>query len=119
MTKLDEKFNKQFDESVKDVGEIPKDAKKKSVLVGIGAGVVSAGGAAATVAAYGTASTLAPISTVAGAAATNATIAWFGGGALAAGGGGMALGAAVLTGGAAVVAVGAGYGCYKYLSRKK
>ena len=44
MTKLDEKFNQQFDDSVKDVGEIPKDAKKKAVQAGIGAGVVSAGG---------------------------------------------------------------------------
>ena len=51
--------------------------------------------------------------------ATSSTIAWFGGGALTAGGGGMALGAVVLTGGVAVVAAGAGYGVYKYLTKKK
>jgi hypothetical protein len=51
-----------------------------------------------------------------GAAASNATLAWFGGGAMAAGGGGVAVGTVVLTGGGAVVAVGAGYGIYKLLT---
>lgn len=45
---------------------------------------------------FGTASTGAAISTSSGAAATNATMAWLGGGALAAGGGGMAAGNAFL-----------------------
>ncbi len=47
---------------------------------------------------FGTASTGAAISGLSGAAAWNATLAWLGGGALAAGGGGMALGAIVLGG---------------------
>ena len=34
MAKLDEKFNKKFDESVKDVGEIPKDAKVLAIHTG-------------------------------------------------------------------------------------
>jgi len=46
----------------------------------------------------GLASTGTAISTLSGAAATNATLAWLGGGALAAGGGGMALGTLVLGG---------------------
>lgn len=47
---------------------------------------------------FGTASTGAAISGLSGAAASNATLAWLGGGALAAGGGGMALGTLVLGG---------------------
>lgn len=45
---------------------------------------------------FGTASTGTAISTLSGAAATNATLAWLGGGALAAGGGGTAAGTALL-----------------------
>ena len=62
-------------------------------------------GAATTslVAAFGTCSTGAAISSLSGAAATNATLACLGGGAVSAGGGGMAVGAAVL-GGIVVVA---------------
>ena len=48
--------------------------------------------------ALGTASTGAAIGGLTGVAATNATLAWLGGGALAAGGGGMALGSMVLGG---------------------
>jgi len=59
------------------------------------------------VAAFGTASTGTAISGLSGAAATNATLAWLGGGSLAAGGGGVAAGAAVLTAGAAAVAIAA------------
>lgn len=50
------------------------------------------------VSALATASTGTAISTLSGAAATNATLAWLGGGSLAAGGGGIAAGSAVLTG---------------------
>lgn len=45
---------------------------------------------------FGTASTGTAISALSGAAATNAALAWLGGGALAAGGGGMAAGQALL-----------------------
>lgn len=63
------------------------------------AGAIAAGGATtAAVMALGTASTGTAISTLSGAAATNATLAALGGGAVAAGGGGMALGTAVLGG---------------------
>lgn len=49
------------------------------------------------VGAWASASTGTAISTLSGVAATNATLAWLGGGSLAAGGGGMAAGAAVLS----------------------
>lgn len=74
---------------------------------GLGAGGGSLGGALAAYGAYsgvmalGTASTGTAIGALSGAAATNATLAWLGGGAIAAGGGGMALGTAVLSGVAA------------------
>lgn len=71
----------------------------------LGGGLASLGaGALAGVAAYGGAMTLATASTgtaiasLSGVAATNATLAWFGGGSLAAGGMGMAGGMAVLGG---------------------
>lgn len=96
-----------------ELGEIKKiTLQMASVLVG-GATALG-GGALAGVGAFGgagllaTASTGTAISTLAGAAATNATLAWFGGGALAAGGLGMAGGAVVLGGivAAPVLAVG-------------
>lgn len=69
----------------------------------IAGGVAGAGAAAAApsvalmgVSAFATASTGSAIAGLSGAAATNATLAWLGGGALAAGGGGMAAGAVVL-----------------------
>ena len=74
----------------------------KDAGLGLGAGV--SGGAALAFGAYNgtmmlaTASTGTAISTLTGAAATNATLAWLGGGSIAAGGGGMALGTMVLGG---------------------
>jgi hypothetical protein len=70
--------------------------------INVGAGSIAGGslavGSWALVTALGSASTGAAISGLSGVAATNATLAWFGGGALAAGGAGMAGGAAVLGG---------------------
>lgn len=66
-----------------------------------GSAVASAGASAATYAAVGafaTASTGTAISGLSGAAASSATLAWLGGGSLAAGGGGVAAGTAVLAG---------------------
>ncbi|WND57808.1 hypothetical protein QQA43_05160 [Mycolicibacterium vanbaalenii] len=63
-----------------------------SVGAGFGAGV----GVTAAAGTFGVASTGAAITGLSGAAATNATMAFLGGGSLAAGGGGMALGAAAL-----------------------
>lgn len=65
---------------------------------GIGIGSAVAGGSILTALAttFGIASSGAAISTLSGAAATNAVLAWIGGGAIAAGGGGMALGSTIL-----------------------
>lgn len=77
-------------------------AFSSSLLQGSTTGL--AGGALTALGAYGAASALATASTgtaiasLHGVAATNATLAWFGGGSLAAGGAGMAGGAAVLGG---------------------
>lgn len=71
---------------------------------GLGLGAGLSGGAAVAFGAYGgtmalaTASTGTAISALSGAAATNATLAWLGGGSLAAGGAGMAGGMMVLGG---------------------
>lgn len=79
------------------------EAAKKSALgagagAAAGAAIVSVAPAAAMWIAttFGTASTGTAISALSGAAATNAALAWLGGGALAAGGGGMSAGTALL-----------------------
>lgn len=69
-----------------------------SVAGGAGVGALTALGAYGLVGALGTASTGAAIGGLSGAAASSATLAWFGGGALAAGGLGIAGGTAVLSG---------------------
>ena len=69
---------------------------------GASVGSVAAVGSWSLVALLGTASTGTSIATLSGVAATNATLAWFGGGALAAGGAGMAGGSLVL-GGIAII----------------
>lgn len=63
-----------------------------------GAAAAGYGGAITVATSIGVASTGTAISSLSGAAATNAMLAWFGGGAIAAGGGGMALGTVVLGG---------------------
>ncbi|MFH7027813.1 MAG: hypothetical protein ACHBN1_21050 [Heteroscytonema crispum UTEX LB 1556] len=63
-----------------------------------GAAAAGYGGAIGVATSIGAASTGTAISSLGGAAAWNATLAWFGGGAIAAGGGGMALGTVVLGG---------------------
>jgi hypothetical protein len=74
----------------------------KEILSGgvsaLGAGALAGFGAYGGAAMLATASTGTAISTLSGVAATNATLAWFGGGSLAAGGLGMAGGAMVLGG---------------------
>lgn len=88
-----------------DPEEIRQVSVGASVLVGgLGCAAVStaggfaaAGATTAAVMAFGTASTGTAIASLSGAAATNATLAALGGGAIAAGGGGMALGSVVLS----------------------
>ncbi len=73
--------------------------------LGTAGGFAAAGATTAAVMALGTASTGTAIASLSGVAATNATLAALGGGALAAGGGGMALGSIVLGGVAAGVGI--------------
>ncbi len=74
----------------------PQDAA--GVLGAVGAGAAASSSTVGLVGLLGTASTGTAISSLSGAAATNATLAWLGGGSLAAGGGGMAAGAVVIKG---------------------
>lgn len=87
-----EKIEKDYQEAA------IKNAGAGAAGAGLGVAVVTMGptvamGVATT---FGVASTGTAISALSGAAATNATLAWLGGGALAAGGGGMAAGEAFL-----------------------
>lgn len=70
----------------------------KALIAGGGAGAVSGAVTFGAVGLFASASTGTAISALSGAAATNATLAFLGGGSLAAGGGGVALGTAVLGG---------------------
>lgn len=70
----------------------------QTTAVATGLGTATAVGSWTVVSFVGTASTGTAIASLSGAAATNATLAWFGGGAIAAGGGGMAAGMMTLGG---------------------
>ncbi len=80
------------------IEEFIEKAVLERVPTSVAAGVLSLYGALAIGEAVGVASTGTAISSLSGAAFTNALLAWFGGGAIAAGGGGIALGTAVLGG---------------------
>lgn len=67
-------------------------------MKGAGAGIASGSAAMFLVGNFAAASTGTAISTLSGAAATNATLAWLGGGSIAAGGGGIAAGTLALGG---------------------
>ena len=77
----------------------------KGAIGGAGAGALTAAGAFGAVTTFGAASTGTPIAALSGVAAHNATLAFLGGGSLAAGGGGMALGSIVLGGAVAGPAI--------------
>lgn len=87
-----DRIEKNFDSAVK------KNAGGGAAGVGAGVAVAALGPTAAMGIAttFGVASTGTAISALSGAAATNAALAWLGGGALAAGGGGMAAGSTFL-----------------------
>lgn len=75
--------------------------------VGVATATVAGWGAMATISAFASASTGTAISTLSGAAVTNACLAWIGGGSVAAGGGGAALGGVIFSGGTLLVAIAA------------
>lgn len=86
---------------LKDINLSVNELLEATVTTGVLSAVTLAGvpvAVSSTVAALASASTGTAITTLAGAAKTNAILAWLGGGSLAVGGGGMAAGAAVLTG---------------------
>ena len=89
-----------------------------SLAGGAGVGALTALGAYGLVGALGTASTGAAIGGLSGAAASSATLAWFGGGALAAGGLGIAGGTAVLGGIVAAPAI-IGFGVFRQVKAGK
>jgi len=72
---------------------------------GTGAAIGAQAGTLFLVSNFATASTGASISALSGGAATNATMAWLGGGSVATGGGGMAAGSVVLVSGVGVVII--------------
>ena len=99
-----------FDPQSKDFLEMKKASFNASELAtgGLGslaAGTLTAAGAYGAVGLFATASTGTAIAGLSGAAATNATLAWLGGGSIAAGGGGMAAGTLVLGGLVAIPAL--------------
>ena len=87
-----------------------QEANRNMVIGGLSsvAGVAFSAGVMGLIGTYGVASTGTAIATLSGAAAAKASLAFLGGGAVAAGGGGVALGSLILTGGAAVVIIGTG-----------
>lgn len=89
-----------FQTDFKEMQVITTNIKEISTAVAGGAliGATAAFGAMGTAAIIGTASTGTAIGTLSGAAATNATLAWLGGGAVSAGGAGMTGGMVVLGG---------------------
>lgn len=98
-------FLKEIDISYDEIQEMKKvdmkasDALKVAAVGGGFAAIALAGTGplvTSAVTAFATASTGTAISSLSGAAATNAVLAWLGGGSIAAGGGGMAAGAATL-----------------------
>ena len=93
-------WKKQSDKIEHDYNEAKnKAAAEGAAGVGAGIAVAALGPSAAmgVATAFGVASTGTPIAVLHGAAATNAALAWLGGGTLAAGGGGMAAGNAFLS----------------------
>ncbi|PSM51650.1 putative membrane protein [Campylobacter blaseri] len=98
---IDELNNFKIDQSMfKELKEqsILAESMLKGTLSGAGAGGLVAFGAYSATMTFAAASTGTAISTLSGAAATNATLAWLGGGTLAAGGAGVAGGMMMLGG---------------------
>jgi hypothetical protein len=100
----DKKFLEALDgisvQQIKEYKAAALEAEKfaKGGFKAVAAGAAGSYGATTLATSVGIASTGTAISGLSGAAATNATLAWLGGGSLAAGGGGMALGSLVLGG---------------------
>lgn len=100
-------FRTEFEDFQEEIEEVENEAEGVEKVSGSTAGVGAAAGAGvaamgpsaamAFATTFGTASTGTAISSLSGAAATNAALAWIGGGAVSAGGGGMAAGSTILS----------------------
>lgn len=90
----------------------------RNMIVGsaaAGAGTLAGFGIMSAASAWGTASTGTAIANLSGAAASQASLAWLGGGSIAAGGGGVTIGTVAVGGVVAIAAIGVGYiGCKLY-----
>lgn len=108
-------------EGLKEMKEVSIGAKEiiSGSAAGLGSGILLGWGSYGGVMALGTASTGTAIGSLSGAAATNATLAWLGGGSLASGGGGIALGTQVLGGVVAGPAILLAGGIYQAHSNTK
>jgi phage-related tail protein len=107
---------REFESETVKVQTVGSVAATTGGIAGVAVATFGPTAAMAVATTFGTASTGTAISALSGAAATNAALAWLGGGALAAGGGGMAAGNALLAmagpigwtiGGVAIVGTGA------------
>ncbi len=90
------------------MGNSSLETANREMFVGVVSTVVAEAvktGVLLAISEFGTASTGVAISSLKGAAATNAALAWLAGGAKAVGGGGVAMGSCVLVGGTLVVAI--------------
>jgi uncharacterized protein YaaW (UPF0174 family) len=101
-SKLKQELSVFFDENI-NFEQLEKEATNECVnkvsggaLAGIGIGALGPVALTTAVSTFGTASTGVAISSLSGAAATNATVAWIGGGSIASGGAGIAGGKALL-----------------------
>lgn len=114
-TKASQTFSQKFDKvTVPQINEVKTTLSEvvNTGIKGTSAGAALALGSMGLVSTFGAASTGTSIATLSGVAAKNATIAWFGGGALSAGGAGMA-GGAIALGGIALAPL-AVFGAFKY-----
>ena len=109
VTKIDSKSITSLSESAKIFRDLG---------IGLGVGQAASAGTAHVVANFAAASTGKAIAELSGAAATNATLAYLGGGSLAVGGGGVAAGTALLTGVAAAPLLLVGGGLMMHRGKK-
>jgi hypothetical protein len=111
------KFGKLELKQLKDASVTMKELTTGGVTA-ISSGALAGAAAYGSVSLLATASTGTAIGTLSGATATNATLAWLGGGSLAAGGGGMAVGAVVLGGIVAAPILAIGYTVFHSKSKE-
>lgn len=88
---------RELESQAEDVEKVSGSTAGAGTMAGTGIAAMGPSAAMAFATTFGTASTGTAISSLSGAAATNAALAWIGGGAISAGGGGMAMGSTILS----------------------